>query len=90
MKEFDDDDRFLESAKLLALYMYPCVKLETWDFQILNDCYRFQKDKYEDCGYHILNFMKAAVEDTEINKDSIDFAKFKKGIADNYNIRILK
>lgn len=89
MKKYKDDDRFLKSAKLLALYMYPCVKLETWDFEILNDCYRFQMKNYGDCGYHILNFMKAAVEDTKINNDSIEFADFKKGIAQNYKIRKL-
>jgi hypothetical protein len=70
-----------EDTKLLASYMFPALGSDDWSFEELPKRYRFQKKNNLDCGFHLLNFMEAAIEDRSIIYDREEFITWKKNKA---------
>lgn len=57
--------------------MFPSIKADQWNIEKIHKLYRFQLKGYLDCGFHLLNFVLAAINDTEIHYNRIDFNAFK-------------
>lgn len=69
-----------EDTKLLASYMFPALGSDDWSFEELPKRCRFQKNN-ADCGFHLLNFMEAAIEDRSVIYDREEFITYKKNKA---------
>lgn len=70
-----DVNRFLD-------YYYPHKK-DTWIIEHLLTEERFQDyDSQVDCGYHVINFMEAACENTRIRPKGNKFMQYKDTISE--------
>jgi hypothetical protein len=74
-------DRISANADLLASFMFPSIKASEWTIEQVEKRYRFQKTSFLDCGFHLLNFVNAAVADERISTNSLEFATFKNKVA---------
>jgi hypothetical protein len=85
----DAFQRISANADLLASYMFPSIGASEWTIEQVQARYRFQKIHFLDCGFHLLNFVNAAVRDTRIEYDPSAFANFKSKLANMYQLEIL-
>lgn len=65
---------------LLASYFFPSIKAVEWTTEQVIEQYRFQTNR-NDCGFHLVNFLSAAVDDRRIIDDEIVFEKNKASFA---------
>ncbi len=86
---FTPSEQLKEDAKLLASYMFPAVGSNEWSFEVLNKQDRFQRNNL-DCGFHLLNFIEAALEDRSVLSDSELFIQWKKSTAKELKIKTRK
>lgn len=68
----------MEDAVSFLVFYYPHILAQEWRYDILLPSERFQNINHNsDCGFHILNFMHAAVNDTRVPISPADFNEFK-------------
>jgi hypothetical protein len=91
-KKKDIQSRSTNQAKivgrLLSAYMFPKIPDDSWEFVELAKQDRFQYTDHldmDDCGYHIMNFMSAALEDRHVINDKKTFASWKNNFFTSYN-----
>jgi Ulp1 family protease len=78
----------LLNIDLLASYMFPSILAAEWKTSQVQQHYRFQSS-HNDCGFHLLNFARAAVDDVRIETNNLAFAKLKSHLADVHKLKIL-
>lgn len=67
----------LQDIECMLDYIYPTYKGE-WTHDVIRPEEQIQNARtHIDCGFHILNFAEAALEDRLITTDHADFNKFK-------------
>ena len=66
-----------DTVSFLRFY-YPSIKANEWRYDTLNMSDRFQVPSLNlDCGFHMLNFMHAAIKNTRVPISHKDFNAFK-------------
>jgi hypothetical protein len=73
---------------LLASYMFPSISASEWGICQVQQHYRFQS-YHNDCGFHLLNFALAAVDDVRIDTNNLAFAQLKVVLARVYKLKTL-
>lgn len=66
---------------LFAMFIFPSIQDIEWTFEELDYRDRFQETALADCGFHIINFVIAALSDTRIINDKLTFSVLKKEFA---------
>lgn len=71
---------------MLVSYLYPSIAQKKWNFRILEDEDRFQykHNRHLECGFHVMNFARAAIADVRINNDYKEFIDFKSTVAQQF------
>jgi Ulp1 protease family, C-terminal catalytic domain len=73
-------DELLEDIECMLDYLYPSNKGQ-WTHDVIRPEEQIQNGTtHIDCGFHILNFAEAALEDRLIKTDHADFNMFKQKI----------
>lgn len=70
---------------LLAYFMFPFIKPDEWILEKIHNEDRFQGSLY-DCGFHVMNFAKSAIDNVPIENDIVLFSQFKQVTAREYHI----
>ena len=70
--------RCIDDTVSFLLYYYPDIPREEWRYDNLNIADRFQEvHRNLDCGFHILNFLHAALKNARIPRLHDAFNAFK-------------
>ena len=78
MKKNNMPKNCMEDTVSFLMFYYPHILAEEWRYDVLIASDKFQNPSNNtDCGFHILNFMHAAVNDTRVPTSSAEFNKFK-------------
>jgi Ulp1 family protease len=71
-------DGIIDNTVSFLRYYYPEISENEWKYDTLNSSDRFQNTNQNlDCGFHILNFMRAALQNTRIPIMHAAFNTFK-------------
>lgn len=80
VKNMDLPADLLQDIECMLDYIYPTYKGQ-WTHDVIRPEEQFQNgNTHIDCGFHILNFAEAALEDRLITTDHADFNMFKQKI----------
>lgn len=76
-----------DNLLLLAYFMFPFITTYDWELEKIHDADSFQNSGlHNDCGFHVLNFANAAIDNDHIENDILLFSQFKQVTARKYHI----
>lgn len=63
------------------MFIFPSIQVLEWEFEELDYRDRFQDSDLGDCGFHIINFILAVLNDCRIINDKLTFSMLKRKYA---------
>lgn len=73
------------NIKLFAMFIFPSIQVSEWEFEELDSRDRFQDTDLGDCGFHMINFILAVLNDCRIVNDKLTFSILKRKYAEILN-----